>query len=322
MEERLEILRAHRPGGWRPRLALEGREHLDAALTAGARRGALDVALLYADLVTKMALHDAGYPVSHLSAFSRGFSPNSCWSWTRSRFGMKVLSPLRTRIEDRYLRERVVMPLDGGLRWMRTLTERLRAGGLVSIRAGDVGERALELPFLASALRLATGPRAWRSPPARRCFRSAASGADRATSWSQSRPPLRAPPARAAATRPTTWYGRSRHGSKAWVLRQPHLWSGWYQMATAHALVEGRVLPGDAAGRPAILAAVCRLLAERLRLTPAHAARRVDRTPRTGHRARLGRGAAARERDRGALRPHDRRRRARSASILRRSGRS
>jgi acyl carrier protein len=29
-------------------------------------------------------------------------------------------------------------------------------------------------------------------------------------------------------------------------------------------------LPGDAAGRPAILAAVCRLLAERLGLAPAH----------------------------------------------------
>lgn len=35
MEERLEILRAHRPGGWRPRLEIHGREHLDAARAAG-----------------------------------------------------------------------------------------------------------------------------------------------------------------------------------------------------------------------------------------------------------------------------------------------
>src|SRR6185369_5343223 len=39
MEERLQILRAHRPGGWRPRLRVVGREHLDAALASG--RGAV-----------------------------------------------------------------------------------------------------------------------------------------------------------------------------------------------------------------------------------------------------------------------------------------
>jgi len=80
MEERLEILRAYRPGGWRPRLALDGRAHLDAALASG--RGAVlwMSPFSYADLVTKMALHDAVIAVTHLSAFSRGFSPNSCWT--------------------------------------------------------------------------------------------------------------------------------------------------------------------------------------------------------------------------------------------------
>jgi hypothetical protein len=181
MEERLEILRAYRPGGWRPRLALEGREHLDAALAAG--RGAVlwTSPFSYADLVTKMALHDAGYAVSHLSAFSRGFSPNSCWSWTRSRFGMKVLSPLRTRIEDRYLRERVVIPLDGGLRWMRTLTDRLRRRrGVDPRRRRRRAHPRAAVPREHAAAR--DRPREPRPRDRRRSCRSAASGAGRATS--------------------------------------------------------------------------------------------------------------------------------------------
>jgi len=233
MEERLEILRAYRPGGWRPRIVLEGRAHLDAAIAAG--RGAVlwQSPFSYADLVTKMALAEAGVPVSHLSAFSRGFSPNSCWTWTRSRFGMKVLSPLRTRIEDRYLRERVVMPPDGGLAYMRTLDQRLRAGGVVSIRAGDVGQRTLDLPFLEGTLRLATGPASL----------ALGSGATLLPVCCIRRGPgdfvVAIEPALEAAA------GRARRDAtddlvrafaarlEAWVLRQPYMWSGWYQMPTA-----------------------------------------------------------------------------------------
>lgn len=241
MEERLEILRAYRPGGWRPRLALEGRAHLDAAFAAG--RGAVlwTSPFSYTDLVTKMALHDAGIAVSHLSAFSRGFSPNSCWSWTRSRFGMKVLSPLRTRVEDRYLRERVTMPLDGGLAYMRTLEHRLRANGVVSIRAGDVGQRTLDLPFLAGTLRLATGPASL----------ALATGAALLPLCCIRRAPgdfvVAIEPALAAPT------GRSRRDAtddlvrafaarlEAWVLRQPHMWSGWYQMPVDAAAEDARL---------------------------------------------------------------------------------
>lgn len=244
MEERLEILRAYRPGGWRPRLALEGREHLDAALAAG--RGAVlwTSPFSYADLVTKMTLHDAGYAVSHLSAFSRGFSPNSCWSWTRSRFGMKVLSPLRTRIEDRYLRERVVIPLDGGLRWMRTLTDRLRAGGVVSIRAGDVGERTLELPFLASTLRLATGPASLALATGAAllpvcCIRRGPGDFVIAIE-----PPLRSGAGARGRDATDDLVRAFAARLEGWVRRQPHLWSGWYQMPTAHALAEDARLAG------------------------------------------------------------------------------
>jgi lauroyl/myristoyl acyltransferase len=244
MEERLEILRAYRPGGWRPRLVLEGREHLEAAGAGG--RGAVlwTSPFSYADLVTKMAFHAAGIGVSHLSAFSRGFSPNSCWTWTRSRFGMKVLSPLRTRIEDRYVRERVVMPLDGGLAYMRALERRLRAGGVVSIRAGDVGQRTLDLPFLGGTLRLATGPASL----------ALGTGAALLPVCCIRRGPGDFVVAIEPALEPAA--GRSRRDAtddlvrafatrlEAWVLRQPHMWSGWYQMPTAYAATEETRLAG------------------------------------------------------------------------------
>jgi lauroyl/myristoyl acyltransferase len=244
MEERLEILRAYRPGGWRPRLELEGREHLDAAVAAGHGAVLWMSPFSYADLVTKMALADRGYAVSHLSAFSRGFSPNSCWTWTRSRFGMKVLSPLRTNVEDRWIRERIVMPLDGGLAYMRTLEQRLRAGGLVSIRAGEVGQRTLDVPFLGGMVRLATGPASLALATDAAllpiyCMRRGPGDFVVAIE-----PPLRAAPGRSRRDAADDLVRAFAARLEAWVLRQPYLWSGWYQMPAEDLASEDARLAG------------------------------------------------------------------------------
>jgi lauroyl/myristoyl acyltransferase len=230
MEERLQILRAHRPGGWRPRLRLVGRAHLDAALAHG--RGAVlwTAPFSYADLVTKMALHQAGVALSHLSAFSRGFSPNSCLVWDPTRFGTQVLSPLRTRVEDRHLRERIALPRDGSLAYVRRVERRLRENGVVSIRAGEAGHRTVELPFLDGCIRLATG-----AP-------SIALGAGAALL------PVftvrTGPGAFDVVIEPTLACddAASRHDAvdaltrrygrllESYVLHHPQLWSGWYTM--------------------------------------------------------------------------------------------
>jgi lauroyl/myristoyl acyltransferase len=230
MEERLEILRAYRPGGWRPRLELRGTEHLAAARAAGHGAMLWVAPFSYADLVVKQALHQAGHAVSHLSAYSRGFSPNSCWEWTRSRFGMKVLSPLRTRIEDRHLHERVVMPPGGGLAAMRTLEQRLRAGGLVSIRAGEVGQRTCVLPFLEGTIRLATGPASLALATGAALLPVGCVRRGPGDFVVEIEPALRAAPGstRRAATDDLVRAFAAR--LEAWVIRQPHLWSGWYQM--------------------------------------------------------------------------------------------
>ena len=144
-----QYLRCHHPRGWRPDIRLEGREHLDRALGAG--RGAIvwRAPFVFATLVTKMALHAAGYGLVHLSRLGHGYSP--------TRFGVRVLNPVRTRAEDRYLAERVVIgarPLQAA---MRTLARRLAANRVVSIAAGAQGVKTCAAPFLGGELRVATG---------------------------------------------------------------------------------------------------------------------------------------------------------------------
>ena len=145
----LLVLRAHRPGGWRPAIDLLGAEHLQAALERG--RGAiLWVGFFqYYSLVSKIALHRAGVAVSHLSHPRHGFSG--------SRFGVGVLNRLYTSIEDRYLRARVNLSLETPLPAMRTLARRLEANGAVSITAREAASRPAVVPFLAGAIPLATG---------------------------------------------------------------------------------------------------------------------------------------------------------------------
>ncbi len=192
MEERLQILREYRPGGWRPRLRLVGREHLDAARAAG--RGAMLMVcpFSYADLVVKKALHDAGFRVSHLSTFSRGFSPNSCHAWQPTRFGMSTLSRLRTRIEDRYLDERIIVPRSGGLGYLRQMEERLRGGGLDRLAGPSAPCRAT------ARWRCGSSAAGWRSRAARPTWRSRSALRSCRCSWC------------AAASPPSMWWSSRR----------------------------------------------------------------------------------------------------------------
>ena len=130
---KLQLLRCYRPGGWRPRVQLVGDDRLRRALDSG--RGAILWVLPTAtsDLVTKMALHRAGFRVSHLSRYTHGFST--------THFGHRVLNPVRTIIERRFLAERLEMGpagpfvrgADGPERAMDAMASRLDAGRVVSI---------------------------------------------------------------------------------------------------------------------------------------------------------------------------------------------
>lgn len=235
MEERLQILREYRPGGWRGRIDLTGREHLDQAL---ARKHGVVLwvcPFTYSDLITKTVLSREALPVSHLSASSRGFSPNACHPWVPTRFGMRYLSRLRTAVEDRYLNERVVMPSDGSLGYVRRIERLLRGNGILSIRAGKVGFRTMQLPFLGGLVTLATGPPSL----------SIATGAALVPVFVIRKGPGRFEVVFEPALEPTE--GAHPHAAteelmrrytsllESYVLRDPYMWSGWYSMRFADA---------------------------------------------------------------------------------------
>ena len=145
----MQLMRCYHPRGWSAAARLEGRAELDQALGQG-RGGILWVAqLAFSDLVTKRALHQAGYAVSHLSRDSHGFS--------ETRFGRRWLNPIKTGIERRYVAERLVMTDEHSLAPLRDLALRLRQNRLVSITVAPTGQRTGRVRFLDSSIRIATG---------------------------------------------------------------------------------------------------------------------------------------------------------------------
>jgi lauroyl/myristoyl acyltransferase len=145
----LQLLRCHRDRGWHPMLRLEGQARLDAALAAG-KGGILWVLpLAFSDLITKLALHEAGYAVSHLSRDTHGFST--------SRFGRRLINPIQTSVERRYLAERLVMSDDNTVGPLRELAQRLKSNRLISITLTPGGQRLRSMPFLDGHLPVAIG---------------------------------------------------------------------------------------------------------------------------------------------------------------------
>ncbi len=149
IEENLQLLRVYRPGGWHPDIAFVGREHIEAALARGHGAVIWIGHFAFSSLVSKMALFQAGYAVSHLSHPRHGFSD--------SRFGMRWLNPIRRAAEDRFLGERVMMGQTDTVLAMRTLQKRLRGNGVISVMVRERARHPAVLPFLGGEIRIATG---------------------------------------------------------------------------------------------------------------------------------------------------------------------
>src|SRR3989304_494056 len=143
LRESVQVLRSYLPGGWRPHLRVNGREHIDAGLARG--HGVILWVGLFvsSNIVTKMALADAGYRGTHFSG---------------SRFGVRLLNPVQRRVEDRYLEERLLFTGRTGVGALRSLHERLRENRVVSITVGDIAQNVVELPILGGRVSLAVGP--------------------------------------------------------------------------------------------------------------------------------------------------------------------
>jgi lauroyl/myristoyl acyltransferase len=149
-EHNLQVLRSRSRGGWKPMLRLEGTAHLDSALAAG-RGAVLWVAhFCFNALATKKALHDAGYPLWHLSRPEHGFS--------KSMAGIALYNGIRTGAERRQLEGRIVFERDrpgaAAVAAMRVLAR----NGILSITAGDwEGQRIAGIDVCGGKFHLAVG---------------------------------------------------------------------------------------------------------------------------------------------------------------------
>ncbi|TPN99792.1 hypothetical protein [Mesorhizobium sp. B1-1-5] len=118
-------LAAHLVAGWRwsPAIRLEGLEALQQALRNG--RGAI----VWCDQFTaqtimgKRALHEAGVDAHQVSARYHGFSP--------SKFGLRVINPPLVRLENRFLKSRIVFERTDAYQVTTRIQKVLKANGLV-----------------------------------------------------------------------------------------------------------------------------------------------------------------------------------------------
>jgi lauroyl/myristoyl acyltransferase len=156
IEDRWGQLRALCRRRWEPAITLEGLEHVQAARRAG--RGVILWGMsMGSGLVHKQGLWRGGVQLAHLSGPRHAIVSNSA-------FSIRVLAPMRWRSEMSYLAERVVIPPDGSLGYLRRLGEWLQQNGCVSIMGEHAGRRNVAAAVLGmtSCFALGAPSLAWR----------------------------------------------------------------------------------------------------------------------------------------------------------------
>ena len=149
---RISILASRYCPGWRPRIELTGREHLDQAIAAG--RGTI----LWVDnfihhpVIGKRAFSDLGYQAWQMSSVDHGFSS--------SRLGRRFLNPIQLAAEIPLVRGRIEFDTASALMATREVTRCLARNEIVRITNNAyIGRQRCLTPFGKSAmLPVATTP--------------------------------------------------------------------------------------------------------------------------------------------------------------------
>lgn len=150
-ELKLQILGLNGPWRtWHPDIRLNGEPHLRTALETahGAILWVLETS--FSTLIVKMALHNAGYSAIQLSRAGHGFS--------NTFFGIKFLNKIWTRVEDRFIAERVLIVGETANEAMRVLRAKLAKNGIVIITVAASAHKFACVPFFNQQLELPTGP--------------------------------------------------------------------------------------------------------------------------------------------------------------------
>jgi len=148
---RMQAFREFRPGGWTPKIDVHGLEHIETAQACGKGVVLWVSPFSYSDLVTKKGLSEVGCHVSHVSHPNHGFST--------TRFGVRVINPIGTRIEDRHLAERLLLgDANASASALMLARRRLRQNRVVSITVGRHAPKTVRVAFFDTELELSTGP--------------------------------------------------------------------------------------------------------------------------------------------------------------------
>ena len=139
-----------RGGKLRSKVELTGRSYLEAAL--GERLGAIVwvTPACSSDFLVKKCFAEQGFALSHLSDLTHGYSA--------SRFGRRFINGINRYVEDKYLKDRIVLDRNAPTNPIRELERRVKMNEIVSVTAVEnKGGRSLRLPMFAGSLYLGAG---------------------------------------------------------------------------------------------------------------------------------------------------------------------
>jgi lauroyl/myristoyl acyltransferase len=150
-ELKLQIFGLNGPWrSWHPDILLNGEDYLRRALEGGHGAILWVTETAFSTLIVKMALHKCGYQACQLSRPGHGFSGSS--------FGVRFLNPIWTRVENRYIAERVLIVGESAADALKVLRARLAENRIVIITVGPFAHKLAEVPFFRTELQLPTGP--------------------------------------------------------------------------------------------------------------------------------------------------------------------
>jgi predicted LPLAT superfamily acyltransferase len=221
-ELKLQILGLSGPWrSWRPAIRLNGIVHLRRSLEDG--RGAIlwVTDSVFATLIVKMALHNAGYQACQLTRLGHGFSPSS--------FGMRFLNPLWTKVEDRFIAERIQIVGESAAEAIATLRARLAANEIVLIEVGPQAHKFAEVPFFHAQLQLPTGPIRLASTTGAALFSVFAVTKNSGSFEVSIHEPLYPTNGQTSAESIAAAYAKRL---QPFVLKYPDQWRGWYWLAS------------------------------------------------------------------------------------------
>jgi lauroyl/myristoyl acyltransferase len=150
-EMKLQIFGLNAPWrSWRPDVRLKGEVHIQKALESahGVILWVSDTA--FSALSVKMALHNSGYQACQLSRPGHGFSSTS--------FGIRFLNPIWTRVENRFIADRILIVGESAAEALTELRARLAENRIVIITVVPLAHNFAEVPFFKGQLQLPTGP--------------------------------------------------------------------------------------------------------------------------------------------------------------------